>query len=225
MRYIELETWSRREHFEFFSTFDLPHFGMCADVDLTAFYPAVKQRGHSLTVAIVYVLARASNVIPEFRYRIRARKVVEHEVIHPGFTILVDEDQFSFCTVDYVEDYAEFAARAAERIAFVQEHPWVNSPARDDVLYMTAIPWVSFTSFMHPMHLQPADSIPRFAWGKFFEDGNSLKMPLAVQGHHALMDGVHIGKFYAKVQDYLYQPELVLGEAYIGAQLAASALG
>jgi chloramphenicol O-acetyltransferase type A len=216
MRYIEMETWSRREQFGAFSTFDHPHFGMCANVDLTAFYPMVKQRGHSLTVAIVYVLTRASNAIPEFRLRIRAGSVVEHEVVHPGFTILVDEDRFSFCTVDYAEDYAEFAVKAAERMAYVKEHSTVKNDAqRDDVLYMTAIPWVSFTSFTHPMHLQPADSVPRFAWGKFFEQGNALKMPLAVQGHHALMDGVHVGKFYAKVQDYLHQPELVLGEAIV----------
>jgi chloramphenicol O-acetyltransferase type A len=78
---------------------------------------------------------------------------------------------------------------------------------------MTAIPWVSFTSFMQPMHLQPADSVPRFAWGKFFKDGAFLKLPLSVQGHHALMDGVHVGKFYAKVQDYLLHADSVLGEA------------
>jgi len=78
---------------------------------------------------------------------------------------------------------------------------------------MTAIPWVSFTSVMHPMHLQPADSVPRFAWGKFFEDGKYLKMPLGVQGHHALMDGIHMGRFYAEVQDHLHHPGLVLGEA------------
>ena len=119
---------------------------------------------------------------------------------------------FSFCFVDYVEDFSAFAAKAAERIAFVKEHPWVHEVPQDDLLYMTAIPWVSFTSFLHPMQLQPADSIPRFAWGKFFQDGDSLKMPLGVQGHHSLMDGVHIGKFYAKVQGYLHQPEVVLGE-------------
>lgn len=44
------------------------------------------------------------------------------------------------------------------------------------------------------------------------QDGDSLKMPLAVEVHHALIDGVHVGKFYIKVQDYLQQPEIVLGE-------------
>lgn len=66
---------------------------------------------------------------------------------------------------------------------------------------------------MHPIDLYPVDSVPRFAWGKRFEDGTFLKMPLSVQGHHALMDGIHMGKFYAIMQDYLYHPGKVLGEA------------
>jgi len=214
MRHINLETWSRRERFKVFSAFDHPHAGFCANVDLTTFYPVVKQRGFSFTVAIVYVLSRAANAIPEFRYRIREGKVVEHEIVHPSGTILTDEDLFSFCTFDYIENLSEFAARAAERIAYVKEHPTLkDGPGQDDLLYMTAIPWVSFTSVMHPLHLQPADSVPRFAWGKFFEDGDLLKMPLSVQGHHALMDGIHIGRFYAEVQDYLNHPGSVLGEA------------
>jgi chloramphenicol O-acetyltransferase type A len=214
MRYIDIENWSRSEHFRVFGAFDHPHFGMCANVDLTAFYPVVKQRGYSINVAIVYVLSRAANAIPEFRYRIRARDVVEHEIVHPGTTILTDEDVFGFATFDYIEDFSEFAARAAERIAHYQEHPTLeDEPGRDDLLFMTAIPWVSFTSFTHPMHLQPADSVPRFAWGKFFEDGESLKMPLDVQGHHALMDGIHVGRFFAEVQDYLGHPGAVLGES------------
>lgn len=212
MRYINLETWSRREHFRFFGAYDQPHFGMSANVDLTAFRSAVKQRGHSLTVAIVYVVSRAASAIPEFRYRIRGGEVVEHEIVHPAATILVEEDTFSFCAFDYAEDFAEFAAGAAERIAYVREHPWVDAVGRDDYLYMTAIPWVSFTSFMHPTHLQRADSVPRFAWGKFFEEGNLLKMPLNAQAHHALMDGVHMGRFYTEVQDYLHHPDSLLGD-------------
>ncbi len=214
MRHISLETWPRRDHFKVFSTWDYPHFSLCANVDLTAFYLAVKQRGISFTVAIVYVLARAANAIPEFRYRIRPDGVVEHEIVHPSTTILTKEDLFSFCNFEYAADFALFAPRAAEQIAYMQEHPTVKAqPGRDNVLYMTAIPWVSFTSFMHPLQLYPADSVPRFAWGRFFEDGESLKMPLSVQGHHALMDGLHVGRFYAEVQEYLHRPETVLGDA------------
>ncbi len=213
MRQIDIQTWPRREHFEVFSTYDYPHFSLCANVDLTAFYPFVKQRGISFTVATVYVLARAANAIPEFRYRIRDGKVVEHEIVHPSGTILTGDDLFSFCTFDYIENFSKFTAKAAERITYVKDDPTLeDGPGQDDLLYMTAIPWVSFTSFMHPLHLYPADSVPRFAWGKFSEEGECIKMPLSVQGHHALMDGIHVGRFYAEVQSYFQQPGIVLGE-------------
>ncbi|KPK94328.1 MAG: chloramphenicol acetyltransferase [Anaerolineae bacterium SM23_ 63] len=213
MRRINMQTYPRREHFKVFSAFDQPHFNMCANVDLSTFYPAVKRRGFSFTVALVYVISRASNDIPEFRQRIREGEVIEHEIVHPSGTILVDEDLFSFCTFDYYEDFSEFAPRAAEMIAQVKENLTLkDEPGRDDLLFMTAIPWVSFTSFMHPLHLSPADSVPRFAWGKIFEDGEILKMPLSVQGHHALMDGIHVARYYENVQDYFDHPDITLGE-------------
>ena len=107
---------------------------------------------------------------------------------------------------------SNFAERAREKIARVQARPRLleEDRDRDDLLFLTAIPWVSFTSFMHPLHLHPVDSIPRFAWGKFFGDGDGLMMPLGVQGHHALMDGLHAALFYAEVQGYFLQPSSVL---------------
>ena len=214
MRKVEIQAWSRREHFELFNTFNHPHFNLCANVDLTGFHPYIKEHGLSFTAAIIYVISRAANAIPEFRYRMRDDEIVEHETVSPSVTILVENGLFSFCTIDYSPDFAEFAARAARLIAAVKDHPTLKDPpGRDDLLFMTAIPWVSFTSFTHPMKLHPADTIPRFAWGKYFAEGEFLKMPLSVQGHHALMDGIHMGKFYTAVQDLLHCHDFTLGEA------------
>ena len=213
MRNIDMQTWSRRNHFRVFSSFNHPHFNMCVNVDATAFYPFVKRHGYSFTIAMVYIISRASNAIPEFRQRIRGDQVVEHEIVNPRFSILIDQDLFTFCAVEYAEDFSEFASRAATSIAYVKAHPALaGNPEQDDVLYMSPIPWVSFTSFTHPMQFHPADSIPRFAWGKYFQESDTLKMPLSVQGHHSVMDGIHMGRFYETVQDYLHHPEVVLGD-------------
>ena len=212
MRTIEMQAWSRRNHFRLFNTFNHPHFSMCVNVDMTAFYPFVKRNGYSLTVSMVYVISRASNAIPEFRHRIRGDQVVEHEIVNPGFSILIDKDLFSFCAVEYVENFSEFARRAEKKIADVKAHlDLEGNPEKDEVLWMSPIPWVSFTSFSHPMPLHPADSIPRFAWGKYFQESDTLKMPLSVQGHHAVIDGIHMGRFYETLQDYLHHPEVILG--------------
>ena len=214
MRIIPLSTWKRSEHFKIYRAFSQPHFAMCTNVDVSSFNIFVKERGDSFTVAVTYVLARVANDIPEFRFRIRGEEVVEHEVVHPSTTILAEGDLFSFCTVNYSEDYAGFSASAVERIAYLKKNPTLkDEPGLDNLLFMTSIPWVSFTSFMHPLSSIPPDSVPRFAWGKWFEEGSSLKMPLAVQVHHALMDGFHVGKFYTAVQEYLTRPERLLGKS------------
>jgi len=212
VRVIDMQTWPRREHYAKFGAFRYPHFSMCAPVDLTALRPAAKQRGVPLTTAILYVVTRAANEIPEFRQRIRGDAVVEHETVHPSVTLLVGEDLFGFAQLDYCEDFRRFADCVAERFARAREQPTLaDEPGRDDLLFMTAIPWVSFTSFSHPMPTLPADSIPRFAWGKACEQGGLLKMPLSVQGHHGLLDGIHLGRYYQRVEGYLRDPAAFLG--------------
>ena len=212
MRRIPLETWARREHYETFSSFKQPHFAMCANMDITALYPHVKEHGHTFTVVVIYFIARAANAVPEFRQRISQDGVIEHEVVHPSSTVLTKGDLFTFCTIEYAEEFPAFGLSAAEKIAYVKEHPTLEEDKhQDDLLFMTPIPWLSFTSFMHPLPSWPPDSVPRFAWGKRFEEGDKLKMPLAAQAHHALMDGIHMCRFYELMQEYMDHPARVLG--------------
>jgi chloramphenicol O-acetyltransferase type A len=212
MRYIDLDSWPRRQHYELYRRLDQPHFNMCANLDLTEFHAALKEQGASFTVGVLYVLGRVANDIPAFRLRMRGDVVVEHEVVNPSTTVLSDDGQFGFCTVAYNAAFQGFNASASDAIAHAKSKPSVDGdPEKDDVLFTTSIPWVSFTSFAHPMHFHPSDSVPRLAWGKRFEENGRLKMPLSVQGHHALMDGFHMGQFYEGMQDYLSSPGQFLG--------------
>ena len=165
-RVIDLPSWTRREHFETFRQFDRPHFSMCAEVDMTATVRAIRDHPVSLNTLIVFLVARAANDVPEFRQRIRGDSVVEHEVVHPASTIMAANDLFTFAFMEFDPDFDAFAAGMAAEVARVQAAPSLEDPpGRDDLLFMTAIPWVAFTSFEHPMTGDPNDSIPRFAWG------------------------------------------------------------
>lgn len=213
MKKIDLQNWTRLEYYEFFNSFNHPHFNMCANIDVTQLRVYLREHAYSFTTGIVYLLSRAANEIPEFRYRIREDEIVVHDLVSPSITILVGNNLFSFCSIEYSQNFSEFADRAHRQIEAVKHNPTLKDPpGRDDLLYMTAIPWVSFTSFTHPMRQHPADSIPRFAWGKVFGEGSQEKMPLSVQGHHAVMDGIHIGKYYELIQEYLQKPEDILGQ-------------
>ncbi len=211
MKTIQLENWSRREHYLYFKDFEYPYFSLTAEVDLTALLPQVKAQGISFTAAIMYLVARSANEIPEFRQRVREGDPIEHEIVHPSATILSRDELFTFCTVDYQPDFRAFTRDAAAEITRVKDQPTIEEKYPDDrMLFMTSIPWVSFTDFTHPLKLNPADSVPRFAWGKYRQVGSRTVMPLSVQGHHAVMDGLHAGKFYEKFQRTADQPEILL---------------
>ena len=42
---IDLATWPRREHFEFFKQYDMPFFGVTAQLDCTRLYDKAKKEG------------------------------------------------------------------------------------------------------------------------------------------------------------------------------------
>lgn len=208
MEYIDLENWPRRQHFEYFNAVDYPHFNLCANVNIGTLYAAVKKAKLSFFPVFIYVASRSANEIKEFRYRIRGDQVVEHAAVHPSVTIPVEDELFSFCPIPYSCDFAAFMAGAEAAIARFKADPTLkDEPGRDDYLFMTTIPWVSFTGIMHPIHMHPVDSVPRIAWGKYFEEQDVLKMPVSVQLHHAVADGLHAGKYYMKLQHYLDHPE------------------
>lgn len=209
MRYIDLEHWPRRKHFEFFRTLDYPHFNLTANVEISETYSFCKTQQLSLFKTITYIAAAAANAVPQFRQRIREGQVVEHEVAHPSVTVMSGEDVFSFCHVTYTPNFQQFLVNMEHAIETVKNAPTLEeSPERgDDVLYMTSIPWIAFTGVTHPIHLHPVDSVPRIAWGKFFEEGETRRMPLSVQAHHALVDGIHVARYFQQFQVLLEHPE------------------
>ncbi|MEZ4885775.1 MAG: chloramphenicol acetyltransferase [Chitinophagales bacterium] len=212
MHFLNLEQWSRRKHFEFFKNMANPHVNFCANVDITHFRAFIKKSQLPFTQTIVYIVANTANAIKEFRYRIRGEEVVVHDRVHPSFTVMTDmEDVFTFCTVNYQPELKPFIQHTTEVMDFRKLNPTLeDEPGQDNLLFLSSIPWFSFTSFQHPMHTPSIDSVPRIAWGKYFEENGCIKMPLAVQAHHGLVDGVHVGRYYQHFQDLLDTPERLL---------------
>ncbi len=207
MEYIDIENWSRKKHFEFFSQLDYPHFNICFELDITSIYKYVKDRNISIFKALLYFVVRTANEIKQFRYRIRKDKVVLHRAVHPSVTVRVNEEEFSFCPVEYVSEAEEFFEKVNRKIKEVKNNPVIEDhPDRDDFLFITSIPWISFTAIQHPVNITPADSVPRIAWGKFFPKNKKIKLPFSIQAHHGLMDGIHMGKYRQNIQKYFNCP-------------------
>lgn len=207
MKYIDIEKWERKNHYTYFNGLTYPHFSICGNLDITKFYGFIKEKGYPFFATFLYASVHTANSIKEFRYRIRDKKVVEHDFVHPSFTVMTEKQVFSFCTVPYLQNFNDFLHTTLKEIEIARSNVKIDDePGRDDLLYITSIPWVSFTGISHPIHMNPVDSIPRITWGKFFEENGVMKLPFSLQTHHALMDGAHVGQYFVKIQELLDNP-------------------
>lgn len=207
-RDLDLANWARRDLFEFFRGYERPHFNVCTQLDVTKLLSLVRDRpGVSASLAYIYFALRIANEIEPFRYRLKDGKVIVHEVINGGTTVLLPNESFSYAYFDYQEDCETFFAAASESIKRVQADGALKPTMRDDLIYFTVLPWVSFTSFAHARTSGRGESVPRIAFGKFINEGARTLLPISVEVHHALMDGLHVGRFLNRFEDALSKPE------------------
>lgn len=215
MKYIDVKNWNRKDHFNHFKQLDYPHFSICGNIDITNFCRYIKENELPFFISVLYASSKAANNIKEFRFRIRDERVVEHEIVSPSFTVLTEGEVFSFCSVNYIDNFKNFKDNTSMEIEKVRNNISLeDQPGRDDLIYITSIPWISFTNVTHPIQMNPVDSIPRIAWGKYFEENGRIKLPLSVQAHHALVDGLHVGQFFNTFQEILDNPAKYLSSGY-----------
>jgi chloramphenicol O-acetyltransferase type A len=207
MKYIDLEKWERKEHFAFFHRMDYPQFNICMDLDVSNFVAFNKQNGLSFYYSMVFAVTSVINQIDDFKYRIRDNKVVIHDKIHPSFTDMNKnghDDLFKLVTVDINDDIYKFEKIAKETSENQQDYFGLDKLiGRDDLIYITCIPWISFTHISHTISLNKNDSVPRISWGKYYKRGDKTLLPFSVQVNHALIDGFHIGKYVDQLQTFI----------------------
>ena len=205
MQVIDLKTWDRTMHYMFFKRMDYPQYTICTNIDITNFYNKTKEQGISFYYAMIYAAMYSLNQVENFKYRIHGEQVVLHDIIHPSFTDMSkDTDLFKMVTTEMQASLAEYVDKASEKAKkqndyFVKE----DLEGRDDLAYITCIPWVSFTHLSHTISFNNDDSVPRLAWGKYFEENGKRLLPFSVQAHHSFVDGIHMGQYIDNLQKYL----------------------
>jgi chloramphenicol O-acetyltransferase type A len=202
-RKLEMESWNRREHFDFFKDFEKPFFNVCVDVDVSLLVEQCRaDRDLSFFAATLFLSLKAANEIESLRYRLRGNEVIVHELIHAGSTIMREDQTFGFAYFEFTPDFSEFAERVRRVIAMVKQRPKAlcRESEGDDMMYYSVLPWIALNSFSHARASLAGDSVPRIVFGKYRRVGETTQMPLSVEVHHALMDGIHVADFVDRFQ-------------------------
>ena len=183
---------------------DYPHYNIGANLDITTYLPGVKSHKLTFSFAVTYAVSFIMNRIEAFRYRIHGDQVVLHETVHPAFSYLAPgEENFKMVTAEMTDDLILFVQQARDK-ALNQKKSFAfeDVQGRDDLIYISSIPWVSFTHLSHTISFNKSDAVPRLSWGKYYEDNNKILLPFNVQAHHSFVDGNHMGEFFNGLQEY-----------------------
>lgn len=214
---LDLTHWPRRATFEFYRGFDKPYFSVCTRIDVSALKPALVQAGvGGVGLACHFLALQLANRLEPFRYRLQRGRVQVLDVVHASTTVLRADDSFGFATLQHDSDFARFAAQGAAALHAARQASGDGdggfAPRVDDqaVLHFTTLPWVHFTSFSHARNWGREDAVPKIAFGRIDSDADDDRrrrwMPLSLEVHHALMDGVHVGRFVQAFEAAMRNP-------------------
>lgn len=193
---IDLSTYPRLSHYEYFRKMAFPYAGMTANVDVTKLIAAARDQGGSTFLACLYAAAQAANSVPELRQRMIGEEIAEFDHCDTAHTVAMPDRTFCNCRTDCRMRFDEFliAGKKAQEEA-MKHHGFNTQDDETDLIFVSCVPWVEFTQVIQPVP-SPGDCNPRIVFGKYIHDGDKTKMPLSLMANHALVDGRHIGDFF-----------------------------
>ncbi|WP_230467259.1 CatA-like O-acetyltransferase [Lujinxingia vulgaris] len=204
MERIDLSTWKRRPHYEFFKGFERPFFDVAARVDVSPLVALTQRSDLRLFATLLHTVCVAANATDALRLRLDDEGVVRVAQITPSFTVMSDRGTFNYATAPYVDDVAEFSRTLQEHADRSRNLPelFLGDDDRLDLVYITSMPWLDFQSISHAFSGQPLDSAPRIAWGKVVEaEPGRHEATFQLTAHHALADGRDVAIFFEKLRE------------------------
>ena len=196
-RVIDRESYPRAAHFDYFRSLAYPYVGVTAEVDVSRLLDYSRAGKHSFYLLLIHAAALAADGVAELRQRIHRGQIVEYSECPTSHIELLEDGSYTYCTLRHhmgLEEYLSSAAAARQACrarAGIEEDADVES-----MYFVSALPWVHYTSILQPV-AGGDESNPRITWGKYQRrpDG-AVMLPVSLLAHHALVDGVHIARFY-----------------------------
>lgn len=127
--------------------------------------------------------------------------MVLFDKIDTAFTYLNHETElFKVVNVPVAGSLKEYCELAAKTVN--EQEEYFTGPLGNDVFQCSPMPWVTYTHISHTNSGRKDNATPLFDWGKYYEKDGKSVIPISVQAHHSFVDGIHIGRFVDRLQDF-----------------------
>lgn len=202
--YLDMASYKRKSHFDYFRGMAYPYVGLTAQVDITSLLTTVKAKKLPFFLSFCYCVAQAANRVPQLRQRIMDERIAEFSFCKTSHTVSLEDGTYCYCSLDANMPFQAYLpyALAAQEDAKVSKSTEDSAAEQDELLFISSLPWLSYTALVNPVP-HPADSNPRITWGKFYAQGAQTLIPVSILCNHALVDGLHIAQFYQALDEQI----------------------
>ncbi len=198
---FDLENWPRKDHFNFFNQFEEPFFGVTIELDCTIAYQKCKREGLGFFSYYLHKCLAAANVIETFKLRIEDGKIYIYDQVHASAVITRPGSTFGFSYIDFNDNFEIFEVNAKKEIDKVKNSTGlIPASSSQNVMHISALPWLKFTSLSHARSFSFKDSCPKISFGQMTQTARKKMMPVSIHVNHALMDGYHVSLFVDEFQ-------------------------
>ena len=207
-RRLDMSSYARRAHFDYFRAMPNPYVGTTCQVDVTRFMQKIKAEKQPFFLSFLWYAAKAANAVPELRRRIDGEGIVEFSSCCTSHTEAKPDGSYAYCSLDCSLPLQAFLPYARERQAQARALGTIDEDGAESLslFFVSCVPWFSYTALTQPVP-SPADSNPRITWGKYETQGERVSLPLSILCNHALVDGMHIARFYEALRTFLEEIE------------------
>lgn len=216
---IDMETWERKSHFEYYRNILKCGYSVTAALDMTRFREMVRANGLRLFPAFVYCASSMIEEKKEFRMDVDEEgRPGYYECRHPNYTIFHEDDHtFSDIWTEYTRDFGTFYRNMISDMETYRNVKGVKAkPDQPRNFYcISFVPWLSFTGYSAYTESGEPKLFPIITCGKFAEENGKVTMPFCMNISHAAADGYHTSMFINDLQKMLDTIELTnpLGNA------------
>lgn len=205
---IDIDAWSKRDHFLLFKNFDEPYHGVCIKIDCTKAYEICKKNRYSFFLYYIHKCTKAINAIEAFHYRIEGNDVYYYDTIHPESTVDRPDGSFGFCHMVYESDFENFQIVARQQIEEVQQSTGLTPGMAVNAIHYSVVPWIDFTSVSHASNFSHnASGCPKITFGKKTLSEGKLTIPVSIHVHHSFIDGRQLGCFINEFQTLMNEDD------------------
>lgn len=207
MKKIDMNTWKRKELYDFFSQTTNPFYMISFRVDVTELKAFTKKHNCSFYYSLVYLCNKALASVENFMYVCRKGELFLLDARTPSFTDMKPgTDIFHIVSVPAecdILEYCESAKKASE-----EQQCFIDMNKEGDHLaYFSCVPTLDLTGLTNEQNFAGEDfaddNIPRIAWGKYTEQDGRLKLTISMEVNHRFVDGVHIERFAKRLEELI----------------------